>query len=242
MLIDHIGSGFFENNMLMRNIGRFAFTTYAFMTAEGYFHLKKDFDQLMKHVMKIFLLALITEIPHDLFDYGAWNDTQSQSVLPTLMLGFIALILAESWREKFQKNELFEIPGYILICLAAVVVARLIRSEYTVAGVLVIVFFYQYLRYADRLNIPLRILTLLAICSIYNTIYIWSEAGFGGADEFMGMVNGLKGYFPGIFLAFLPLAFYNRKLGYYKPWFNILYSLFYPAQFIFLILVRYIRM
>ena len=76
---------------------------------------------------------------------------------------------------------------------------------------------------------------------VINTIYM-SEAGFGGADEFMGMVNGLKGYYPGIFLAFLPLAFYNRKLEYYKPWFNTLYSLFYPAQFIFLILVRYTQM
>ena len=42
MVIDHISSGFLNNYMPMRNIGRLAFITYAFLMAEAFYHLRKD--------------------------------------------------------------------------------------------------------------------------------------------------------------------------------------------------------
>ena len=82
MVIDHLGYPFFFDSLFMRSIGRLAFILYAFLIAEGYYHLRNKPDQLSTHVIKIFVLCLITEVPFDLFDSRAWNNFSTQSSLP----------------------------------------------------------------------------------------------------------------------------------------------------------------
>ncbi len=239
MLIDHLGYPVFFNSLFMRSIGRLAFIIYAFLIAEGYYHLRKKQDRLKTHVIKIFILCLITEVPFDLFDSRAWINLNTQSSLPTLMLGFLALILSGTWIEKFKEKRAVSVAGAVIICLAVATVSYLIKSEYKFAGVLLIVFFYLYLVKAGDSKVPVRFITLIILFAVYIPLYIWSRAKFGGWTDIITAANAFKPRFVGTICTIIPLAFYNRKLGYHSKWFSWLYSIFYPLQFVVLLVARY---
>lgn len=239
MVIDHLGYSYFFDNLFMRSVGRLAFILYAFLIAEGYYHLKNKSDRLKIHALKIFVLCLITEVPFDLFDSRKWMNLSVQSSLPTLMLGFLALILSGIWIEKFREKKTVSVVGTIFIFLTAATVSYLIKSEYKFAGVLLIVFFYLYLRRVDTLNLPARFASLSIVFAVHICIYIWSRSGFGGLEAISKAALAFKPRLVGTLCAIIPIALYNRKLGYHSKWFSWLYSIFYPLQFVVLIIARY---
>ena len=51
MVIDHLGYSYFFGNQVMRFIGRFAFIIYAFLIAEGYYHLKRKLNRLKGYLI-----------------------------------------------------------------------------------------------------------------------------------------------------------------------------------------------
>ena len=239
MVIDHLGYPFFFNSLFMRSIGRLAFIIYAFLIAEGYYHLKDKPGQLKGHVIKILILCLIVEIPFDRFDSRSWFNFSTQSSLPTLMLGFLALILSGMWVEKFRDKKAISVTGSIAILLALATASYLIKSEYKFAGVILIVFFYLYLRdVADR-KLSLRLITLAILFAIYIPISIWSRAKFGGWSEISAATKAFQPRIVGTLCSTIPLALYNRKLGYHSKRFSWLYSIFYPLQFVVLLIARY---
>ena len=237
ILFDHVGYSFLDNNLLMRSIGRLAFVLYAFLIAESYYHLRNKPDRLKYHLIKLLILCVITEIPFNLYDYRSWTYIAAQNALFTLTLGFVALV-ASGWWTKRCKNNVLSVAGSVIICLLAATASYFLRSEYKFAGVLLIVFFYLYLRKADEMNHWQRIGVLVVLFAGYWFFYIWARAGFRGDPELPKMWTGLKRYLPGTFAAMIPIALYNRKLGYRSRWFQIFYSCFYPLQFIVLLIVR----
>ena len=239
MVIDHLGYPFFFDNLLMRSIGRLAFIIYAFLIAEGYYHLKDKPGRLKIHVIKIFVLCLITEIPFDLFDSRKWINLSTQSSLLTLMLGFQALILSGVWIERFKEKKTVSIVGSVLICLALATASYLIKSEYKFAGVLLIVFFYLYLKRVDDMSLSMRFAALVCLFAVHLCIYMWSRSGFGNWEAVTKAALAFKPRLVGTLCSIIPLAFYNRKLGYHSKWFSWLYSIFYPLQFVVLLIARY---
>ena len=62
MFIDHLGYVVHNGSISWFNyIGRFAFPIFAFQISEGYIHTK----DLKKYFFRLFLLAIISEIPYD---------------------------------------------------------------------------------------------------------------------------------------------------------------------------------
>ena len=230
MLIDHVGLSLFDNNHLMRSIGRLAFILYAFMMAESYCHLQNKPDRLRSHMLKLLLLFAVSEIPFNLFDYRMWSYPERQNVMGTLALGYAGLIAAGWWMRKLRDKRAAAVGGSILICLLAAAVSYLIRSEYKFAGVLLIVMFYLYL--PERIGV----LAVLFVC--YIGLYVWSRGGFRGDPWLAAMWKSFRPFVPGTLAAIIPIALYNRQLGYRSRWFQILYSCFYPAQFVLLLAVR----
>ena len=241
MVVDHTGAVFFGNNMIMRIIGRLAFLTYAFLMAEGYYHLKNKPDRLRSHVVKLCILALITEIPHDLCHDMVWLEFSGQNAVFTLLLGFAALIVCGWIKRKFAENKAACIAGCVLTVLVASALSYFMRVEYAVSGILFIVMSYLYLCKADEWKVPKRLAVLLGMVAVYLFFQIWTFSEFGGWNAFAGIVKKYPYWIIGSVFSVIPMALYNRKLGYHAKWFGQLYSIFYPLQFAVIVLVMYLN-
>lgn len=78
-----------------------------------------------------------------------------------------------------------------------------------------------------------------SIDAAYICTYIWASAEFGSWPAIAEAAASFNRRLIGSLVAIIPLAFYNRKLGYHSKWFGWLYSIFYPLQFAVLIIARY---
>ena len=241
MFIDHTAFWLVNNNLVMRNIGRFAFVIYCFLMAESYYHLKDKPDRLNKHVIKLLFLFVLSEVPYDLFDHRKLMDFSSQNVILTLLLGFLSLIIAGYIKRKINNKTLAGI-GFILSVLAMAELSILFKSEYKFRGVLLIAMFYLYLEKADSLKLKDKVFMLCGIDLIYCLLGLWTRSDFGAWEQFVETTVRMSKWTVGMIISFLPLVFYNRKLGYHEKWFKYFYSYFYPLQFVILLIARfYIR-
>ena len=241
MVADHAGSVFFDNSPIMRSIGRLAFLTYAFLVAEAYYHLKDKPERLRVHVVKYLVLALVSEVPFDLFESGVWLEFGTQNAVFTLLLGFLTLIVCDRWIKKLREHKALAFVGCVVIVCATAVIACLCRFEFKAAGVVFIVLSYCYLSRADRWSLPKRAAALAGICAVFLVLQLWYASSFGGWTDMITAAQEHLYWVTGLPLVILPLALYNRKPGYRSRWFDIVYSSFYPLQFAaFLVLLRVI--
>lgn len=95
MISDHFGMMFFPDYGIFRIVDRIAFILYAFMLVEGYFHTKNQ----QKYLGKLFIWALISEIPFDLANYGKIFYPIHQNIFWTLFLSAIGIHFLEKTKE-----------------------------------------------------------------------------------------------------------------------------------------------
>lgn len=186
MVIDHFGLIFFPSEGIYRIIGRVAFILFAFLLAEGTKHTK-DFKAYLK---RLFIWALISEIPFDLAMSGKVFNWEQQNIFWTLFLSALGIILLEKNKEIYFK---------ILISSVIFFLALIIRVDYSVYGVAVILGFNFCKKIKINPIIPLTLLNLLA--SLFLNKF-----------QFFG------------FLGFIPISLYNGKQG--KKTGKIFYSFY----------------
>lgn len=144
MLIDHIAAVLIENesgqvlthwwglNFTMRTIGRVAFPIFCYLLVEGFIHTKNR----KKYGMRLFLFALISEIPFDLAFYGTWFYPKYQNVFFTLLIGLIVLC----WYEKAAGDPLKQSLSIVIGCGASV----FLQCDYNMIGIVMILIFYVF--------------------------------------------------------------------------------------------------
>ena len=119
---------------LSRDIGRLAFPIFCFLIVEGFLHTRNA----RKYAGRLFLFALISEIPFDLALKGNWFFPAKQNVYFTLLLGLLVMmgivwITANGTRNMF----LAVIPSAIGMYLA-----WWIDTDYNYKGVFLIAVLY----------------------------------------------------------------------------------------------------
>ena len=232
MVIDHVGHYFLNDNYCMRAIGRIAFITYAFLIAESWCQLKNKPDRLKAHGIKLFLLSLISEIPYDICAREKWFDPSRQNVVFLLWLGFLALILLGWWKKKTEEKRILFSLGCGVIVVAAAAATYILRTEYKVAGLILILLFALYLEIESDWAPQKRWPALAGVIVIYLLLHFWTRAGFGSFPKILALARKENFRIVGSLLTVFPLAFYNRERGYDSRWFRWFYSLFYPLQYI----------
>lgn len=138
-------------------IGRIAFPVYCFLLVEGFLHTKS----LVRYGARLFLFALISEIPFDLAIFHGWYDTHRQNVFFTLLFGLIGMWGISVLEQQMNriKNRRSEDASYletgrmlamflgIFILLAGVLgAAELLRTDYGARGVGFILLLYLFRR------------------------------------------------------------------------------------------------
>lgn len=151
MIIDHTGMVLFPGVVTLRVIGRLAFPIYCFLLVEGATHT----SNIKKYLGRLFIFALISEIPFDLVVAGRILEVSHQNIFFTLFLGVLAVTLLEM---KFE-TRLEQIISIFLV-VTIVFVAQYLNVDYGGAGVLIILVFYVL-----RKN-PLAQIIAFALCTI----------------------------------------------------------------------------
>jgi hypothetical protein len=148
MLIDHIGYIFFPGEMAWRYIGRIAFPIYCYALVQGHIHTSSR----PKYLQRLFLIALVTQIPYNLaLNPAGWN------VVFTLLLSAIVLVLLD------------KLPSLWLgvpVVVGAVLLMEYYPLDYNAYGLLLVLIF----RYAKSYWL---VIAHLALNLFYLFYYGW---------------------------------------------------------------------
>lgn len=129
MLIDHTGMALFPQYPVMRVIGRLAFPIYCFLLAEGAAHTSSH----SKYLLRLFLFALVSEVPFDLASSMMAVNNFHQNVFFTLFLALLAMTAIQKLPNRWLAA---------VAVAACVLMGDFLRTDYGAGGVLIAVLFF----------------------------------------------------------------------------------------------------
>ena len=164
--------------LLCRCIGRISLPIFAFLLVEGIHHTKDR----KKYAKRLAISAILAEIPYNLVVSGSISGPK-QSVMATLLLGFLAVHYMEKCRNLAWKPvvllpfavlaEVFQVDygweGIILIALF-----KLSREMYSPnlvrTGGMIVLFHYMssYILQIGNFTLPMQVLGVLSMLFIAN--------------------------------------------------------------------------
>lgn len=207
MLLDHMWATIIPGNMWMYYIGRLAFPIFAFLLVEGYFHTK----DLKKYMQRLFIVALLSEIPFNLMNSGSIIAPFHQNVLWTFLIGLVCLKKIDN--KKFSPSTLFT-------CIISILIATICMCDYGGFGIMTILVFYFF-----------RKKKLLQLVGLYLINFVFIQ----NMD-----IPILNFFFPVQGFALFSLLFiwlYKGKQGVHSPWIQWMNYLFYPIHILILSLI-----
>ncbi len=218
MLCDHVGYVLVDNNSVMRAIGRLAFPIFVFLLVEGYRHT----SNVKKYILRLFVFALISEVPFDLAFSRCIFDISDQNVFFTLTAGLTAVYLldrvlsgAYSAASEYRMILAF---GAVLI---PAIVAEICRFDYGMGGIAIIILFYL-------------------ITPLYGKGKLQEKAKRNAANTVLGAViyylfYGLSELYA--LFAIIPISFYNGKRGKKNKLIQYAFYFFYPVHLLCIYLI-----
>ncbi len=173
MLIDHVGAVLFPYEMGFRIIGRISFPIFCFLLAEGFFHTK----DVKRYMLRLFIFALISEVPYDLAFRGEIWYQERQNVFFTLFLGVFLLYLM-----KMSSGFLLKFGEAFFVMY----MAEFLCTDYGGRGILLILIYYV-LREKKGINV--------CAGAAWNLLYGWRMIQNYGmlAAPFLALYNGKRG-------------------------------------------------
>lgn len=172
MAVDHVGAVLFPQYLGLRIIGRIAFPIFAYTLVEGFLHTR----DVKKYMMRLGLLAVVSEIPFDLAFFGTPLEFTHQNVFFTMFLGIAMLYLYLKTVSKWRQ---------FLAVLGMLLLAEFLCTDYSSAGLLMIFLFYQFR------GTKLWQLIGMAFVNIFYMGYLQVYACFAAIP--IAMYNGERG-------------------------------------------------
>lgn len=177
MIVDHIGSILFPEEIIFRIIGRIAFPIFCFLLVEGFIHT----SNVKKYIGRLFAFAIISEIPFDLAHSRLLLDIHYQNVMWTLLLGVLAMEISQwIYKKMANQKDLYSFLAFVVIG----VLAQLTNTDYGLFGILLI---YAYYRYREQ-----KVIHTILAGLIYMTMS-WLQLAAIVAQIPIWFYNGQKG-------------------------------------------------
>lgn len=225
MLCDHLWGTIVWGNDWLTCLGRISFPIFAFMIVEGYFHT----SNLKKYVKRLFLFALISEIPFNLVMGSRIFYPVHQNVLWTFLMaiGFI------HWNEKAAKSG--KLWKRVVTAVVSVILAYLLgiitMVDFYHAGILTVLVFY-FFRNRKWYNYIAQF-----VCLWY--INMEMLGGYSYQLNILGQTYFVarQGF---AMLALIPVWLYRGRQGYHTKAFQYFCYWFYPVHLLALGLLKFI--
>lgn len=207
MLLDHVGAVFVPGYTL-RIIGRLAFPIFCFLLAEGAHYTRNP----KKYALRLTIGALLSEFPFDILFYGKFT-WQHQSVMVTLLLGYLAIVLMEKCPNVFVKFAV-SFPFFLA--------AQWLQSDYGSYGVGMIVLFSITRELLGKEWI--QTLGLAVICAMMPSVSL-SVFGFSVSIQLFAVA------------AMIPISLYSGRKATQSKAVQWGFYLFYPVHLAVLYLI-----
>lgn len=123
---------------LMRLLGRLAFPIFAFLLIEGIEHTK----HMGRYALRLFLFAVISEVPFDLANHNEILEPTYQNVLFTLFLGLVTIVAIKQAEYYLPDKKFMQGVIIAVFTLAIMYIADIFSSDYGAFGILAIVLMY----------------------------------------------------------------------------------------------------
>lgn len=236
MLIDHFFAVLFLNYMRLhpvdgrwdpqleriyragRAVGRISFVLFTFLIVEGFFYTRSR----VWFLMRLFLFALLSEMPFDLALSGETFDWSGQNVYWTLFLGVLVLTL---WDYLSHYRNVLARAGQAAVLAAGCMTAFFCATDYRFMGILLIFAMYQT-REKDG-GVRFMAAGLVMLLGTWGSNLI-RYAGVYSADYlFRFSLREMYGL-----LAFALLFLYNGEKG--RQFSKLFYYGFYPVHLLIL--------
>lgn len=142
MVIDHFAVAIFQQSTMynystyriLRDIGRIAFPIYCFLLVEGFFKT----SNVNKYITRMFVFALLSEIPFDMAVYGKIFYPQGQNVFWTLTFGLCTIYVLDKIKGPGIGRALAQF-GVVCVQMAF---AQVMEVDYHYRGIFFIAMFY----------------------------------------------------------------------------------------------------
>lgn len=235
MLCDHVGLVLVDNNSVMRAIGRVAFPIFVFLLVEGYRHT----SNVKKYILRLFVFAIISEVPFDLAFTGNVFDLRYQNVFFTLTAGLIVIYLLDIVLKEMNiasnisgrndvditnehniENASYRLFGkyrcfiFFVMIIALAVISELLNFDYGMGGIIIIVLFFIFPpahgKEARELKIKRNVENTILSAIIYYLFY--------GPSELYAV------------LSIIPISFYNGGRGVKNKAVQYAFYAFYPVH------------
>ena len=224
MLCDHLWATAVSGNMWLTNVGRLAFPIFAFQIAEGFCRT----DNFKKYLGRMFIFALISELPFNLMYSGSLFFPFHQNVLFTFTLSLICLKILDNAKKKSRGI-------YILAIVVMIPVVQILGFasfvDYYGFGILTVMLFYIFRE--GRFAYIGQFVGMVIINWFMMGGMTINFSLFGMSIEFPQQAFAL--------FALIPIWMYNGRRGYDSRVFRIINYSFYPVHMLILaVLTLYI--
>ena len=216
MLIDHTWGLLVSGNIWMTCVGRIAFPIFAFQVAEGYAHTKN----FKKYLLRMFLFALVSEIPYNYMSGGGWFNPFGQNVMFTFCLSLLLIRIIDKARAKHWGLGL---AAVVIGAFVGYFVGMLTFVDYYGYGILMVLVFWLFR------NVKFGWLIQLA-AMIYINVELVGGLGFEVGRFFIPTQAFAV-------LAMIPIWLYNGERGTDRKWFQYAVYAFYPVHIMILVLI-----
>lgn len=138
----------------MRMVGRMAFPLYCFLLVEGFLHTR----DVKKYAFRLFLFALLSEIPFDFALEGTFWYPDYNNVFLTLLLGLLCINtlswlgrVFQKWteknRDKFIGNCIKGFLSVVVVSGISIVAEEVLNTDYGMGGIVAIVLIWLFRNY-----------------------------------------------------------------------------------------------
>lgn len=216
MLLCHIPFVFPKYSIPLVYIGKISFPIFAFLISEGYVHTRS----FSKYLTRLIVFGLISQIPAYLLFVGKSFNGLYLNIFFILALGLIGIRLYDKIKSKY-----ISIPLILLLAI----VAELLKVDYGVFGVLMIVCFYIFRM--NKFNMVLA--QMLLLFALYLKKFSYYEVSLFNLQyvlfEFLFSVISL-----------VIILMYNGKKGKSSSKIKLMFYCFYPVHLIILDLLKFL--
>jgi hypothetical protein len=221
MLIDHTLKTLIESDSWVIALGRLAFPIFAFMAAEGYFHTRN----YGKYILRMFLFAVISEVPYDLMKSSKLYDWADQNVLWTFLLALLCIRAIDCVKSKAKKWVYVLVS--IVVSFVGMMLGMVFNVDYNGMGVLMVLIFYLF--HERKWWCKLLQFVLL----LFINVLILGAFGPGLMVSVFGqnLEIPLQGF---AILSLIPIWLYHGRQGYHSKPFQYVCYAFYPVHMLIL--------